>query len=57
MSGTIDASAWVGQDGEPRATLELTARDVRFLGGRGDVAAEPGGDYAIVPTDDEEIPF
>ena len=31
--GEVDASAWTGQDGEARASLELTARDVRFLGG------------------------
>ncbi len=56
--GTIDASAWTGQDGQARASLELTARDVRFLGVRGEgPSADAGGDYAIVPRDDEEIPF
>lgn len=28
----IDASVWTDQDGKPRATLEITARDVRFIG-------------------------
>lgn len=31
--GEVVASAWSDQTGTPRATLELTARDVRFLGG------------------------
>ena len=39
--GTIDASAWAGQNGEARASLELTARTVKFLGGRDGGAASP----------------
>ncbi len=31
VEGDIDASAWTGQDGKPRATLELTAKTVKFL--------------------------
>jgi single-strand DNA-binding protein len=51
--GRVKASAWTAQDGEARATLELTAQDVKFLGGRG----EPGGEPQSFPTDEEEIPF
>jgi single-strand DNA-binding protein len=36
VTGEVDASAWTGNDGEPRATLELTARDIKFLGRRDD---------------------
>ena len=32
VTGEIGASAWTDEKGEARATLELTARDVRFLG-------------------------
>ena len=55
-----------GRDGEWRATLEITARDVRFLGGRGEAGApyEGGarqgdvGDEGSGPIlDEEEIPF
>lgn len=53
----IKASAWVGQDGEPRATLELTARDVRFLGGRSDENMEYGGADGGFPQDEEDLPF
>jgi single-strand DNA-binding protein len=48
--GEIDASAWVADDGEARASLELTAREVKFLGGKDDnqqapqAQQEPQGD-------------
>ncbi|MBN1994333.1 MAG: single-stranded DNA-binding protein [Anaerolineae bacterium] len=53
---------WTDQNGSPRASYEMTAFDVKFLSGRGDVAggsfddapgmAEGGPDIA-----EEEIPF
>jgi single-strand DNA-binding protein len=59
--GEIDASAWQGNDGEPRASLELTARNVRFLGGREGVepmrAGRRGEDMEGPMIDEEEIPF
>ncbi len=36
VTGEVDASAWVDNDGNARATLEMTARDVKFLGSRQD---------------------
>ncbi|MFZ1267354.1 MAG: single-stranded DNA-binding protein, partial [Anaerolineae bacterium] len=36
IEGEVEASAYMAQDGTPRASLELTARDVRFLGNRTD---------------------
>lgn len=57
VEGTVNASAWKGRDGEPRASLELHAARVVFLGGRGE-AAEPG---PAAPSDEttleDEIPF
>ena len=50
VSGEIDASAYAAKDGKPRASLELTARDVQFLGRRAD--ADEGGAEA-----DEQFPF
>jgi len=49
---------WTGNDGVARASYEVTASEVRFLGGRGEreealppeMPAEPGGD-------EDEIPF
>lgn len=56
--GEVDVSAFMGQDGQPRASLELEARDVRFLprGGTGGAFEEAGQsmDYA---QDEEDIPF
>lgn len=50
VTGEVDVSAYL-KDGEARATLELTARDVRFLSRKDDA---PGGGGAA-PLDD--IPF
>ena len=55
VTGTVDASAYAGQDGTPRATLELTAQDVQFLGQRGDAADQSsGGGY---PEAVQDLPF
>lgn len=34
VTGEVDASAYAGQDGTPKASLELTAQDVIFLGNK-----------------------
>jgi len=55
--GEVDASAYIPREGgEPRASLELTARDVRFLprGGSDMQDVGTGMDY---PTEEEDIPF
>ncbi len=57
VEGDIDASAWVAQDGQPRATLELTARNVRFLGGPREEGYTPGGFQEKPAVEEEEIPF
>lgn len=31
ISGEVKASAFIGKDGQPHATLELTAQEIRFL--------------------------
>ncbi len=31
--GTVKASAWLDKEGEAQATLEVTAKEVKFLGG------------------------
>ena len=51
--GRVKASAWTSQEGEARATLELTAQDVKFLSG-GTGQATGGQDF---PSEEEEIPF
>ncbi|MCZ7539689.1 MAG: single-stranded DNA-binding protein [Anaerolineae bacterium] len=53
VAGEVDASAYVGQDGQPRASLEITARDIQFLGRRGE-AEETAGE---APTEADDLPF
>jgi single-strand DNA-binding protein len=50
---------WTGNDGVPRASYEVTANTVKFLGGRGDA---PPGDMPGLPDEppaeaEDEIPF
>jgi single-strand DNA-binding protein len=40
--GEVDASAYTNKNGQPTASLELTANDFKFLDGRG---SGEGGDY------------
>ena len=60
VEGEVDVSTWSDKTtNEPRATLELRARTVRFLGGRGEKAEgvpEPGA-VTAPPEEEEEIPF
>jgi single-strand DNA-binding protein len=61
VEGEIDAQAWSDREGNQRASLELTANVVRFLGSRGE-AAEPaavGGAHHNdeFPANEDEIPF
>jgi len=58
VTGEIDASAFTGQDGQARASLDLTAQNVQFLGSRGDrteESGEYGGGYSNQQADD--LPF
>lgn len=60
VTGEVDASAWTGQDGEARATLEITARDVKFLSRRDEDGDFSGGSNAFAgppPEDLQDIPF
>ncbi len=44
----------------PRPSLELTARDIQFLGSRGGEGGDYGGfedDFAAPPRDVNDIPF
>jgi single-strand DNA-binding protein len=57
--GTIDVRAYTDQSSQPQATLELTARDVRFLGGReddGGRSRDPFDEYSS-GGDITDIPF
>ena len=49
---------WNAQDGTPRASFEVTAQTVRFLGGRDDAGYDTGDDQGpSAPPTDDDIPF
>jgi single-strand DNA-binding protein len=49
---------WNAQDGTPRASYEVTAQTVTFLGGRDDRDSTPDeGGSAAAPPPDDDIPF
>ncbi len=54
---------WTGQDGKPRASFEVRAQTVRFLGRRegGDAGAPAGTSVPAIPNSEpqseEELPF
>ena len=57
VEGDVDASAWSDKtSGEPRATIELRARIVRFLGGT-EERAETAEEETAPGAPEEEIPF
>ena len=55
VAGEIDASAYTGKDGQPHATLELTAREIRFLS-RAEKEEEKG-DVREMASYDDDLPF
>lgn len=56
--GTVTANAYKGQDGEPRASLELRADTFQLLGSRGESNGNSEyDDYAPPPKELDDIPF
>ena len=56
VAGEVDVSAFIGQDGEARGSLELTARDIQFLGRAGD-RMDMSDDEGGYPSEPEDLPF
>lgn len=60
--GNVEARGYLNNNGEPAASLELTARDIQFLGSRGE-GGNSGGqrdnedDFSPPPRDMNDIPF
>jgi single-strand DNA-binding protein len=48
---------WTGQDGQPRASYEVTAQTVKFLSQRSESAGEGGVEEELDIAPSEEIPF
>lgn len=55
--GTISASAYLDRNGDPKSSLELTARDIQFLGNRGDTSGNGAGQERKHEIDPADIPF
>jgi single-strand DNA-binding protein len=57
--GRVSVRAYMGNDGQPQASLELTADNFQLLGSRGEGmgGGQQGGDYSGSASDMGEIPF
>ena len=54
IEGTVTARAYMGSDGEPRASLDLRVNKFQLLGSRGDSQSSDSGSEYDEP---ESIPF
>ena len=55
-----EARPWTDRDGNQRASLEVTAQFVRFIGGRGDGGGSHGAPIPETPPEgvgEADIPF
>ena len=58
VEGDVSASSWVSQDGEARATLEVRARTVKFLGRNGGSEdGEDSGSISVEASVEADVPF
>ncbi len=62
VEGDLVQRRWETQDGQKRSKVEVIAREVQFLGGRGDSTRKPSSDgdsgpMEPPPIDDDDIPF
>ncbi|NDJ34668.1 MAG: single-stranded DNA-binding protein [Chloroflexi bacterium] len=62
--GEVEASAYTSRDGQARASLEITAREVKFLQGGGSSTSDDGmydsqdsSEDSYTPQTEEDLPF
>lgn len=48
---------WTGQDGQPRASYEVSAVTVRFLSSRGESGEPLADDIGLIVAPEDDIPF
>lgn len=46
VTGNVSANAYINNNGEAAASLDLTARDVRFLSSRSEDGGDQGGGWS-----------
>ncbi len=59
VSGNIEVRKWTGQDGIERTSVEMTANNIKFLGGKKE-SSEPPAPAVPAPAgyvNDDDIPF
>ena len=57
QDGSQNPRVWIGQDGEARASYEITARTVKFLGKREGNGGAPIGEPPPGGEDEDLLPF
>ena len=57
LNGTQNPRVWTGSDGVAKASYEITARTVKFLGGRDDSAGAATAAPESNLFEDESLPF
>ena len=58
VDGSQNPRVWTGNDGIPRASFELTARNVKFMSRAGEAPGGPGGEEAPPEGFEEDVlPF
>jgi single-strand DNA-binding protein len=61
VNGSQNPRVWTGQDGVPRASFEVTARLIKFVGGRGAQADDADASAPEEPppgfVEENDIPF
>ena len=56
--GSQNPRVWTGNDGVTRASFEITAREIKFLGSRGETAAGPPmGEPPPEGLEEDTLPF
>jgi single-strand DNA-binding protein len=55
--GTQEPRVWQGNDGRHRASYEITARNVKFLGGRDAAPGAPVGEPPPEGFEEDTLPF
>lgn len=57
LNGSQNPRVWTGNDGVAKASYEITARTVKFLGGRDDRAPKENGSPTTGFDEDDTLPF
>lgn len=57
VTGEVEVNAYMSNDGQPRASMDINARDVKFLSRRDDGDGQEFDERQEVPQTGTDIPF